>query len=161
MPNPLLYMYEVHTISFLTFFVWALLLIVHIWNSSTLRSNLLRLQWTCCTVPTTSGRPHGSPLVWACQWPSSQPLSSHNDNLWASGITKSHREQGLDGEELSWFPSWSNSLWQGWSCGLVYCLSGNATEPIWGMLASSQGNFSRTPCESEAFHTFLWHFFQV
>ena len=30
---------------------------------SPLRSNLLRLQCTCCTVPTTSGRPHGSPLV--------------------------------------------------------------------------------------------------
>ena len=26
--------YEVHTISFQTFFVWALLLIVHTWNSS-------------------------------------------------------------------------------------------------------------------------------
>ena len=68
-----------------TFFVWALLLIVHTWNSSPLRSNLLRLQCTCSTVPTTSARPHGSPLVWACQWPLSQPLSSpqlsHNDSL--------------------------------------------------------------------------------
>ena len=61
-------------------------LIVYTWNSSPLRSNLLRLQCTCSTVPTNSGRPHGSPLVWACQWPSSQPLSSqlsHNDSLWA------------------------------------------------------------------------------
>ena len=69
------------------FFVWALLLIVHTWNSSPLWTNLLRLQCTCCTVPTTSGRPHGSPLVWARQWPSSQPLSfpqlSHNDSIWA------------------------------------------------------------------------------
>ena len=51
------------------------------------RSNLLWLQCTCCSVPTNSGRSHGSPLVWACQWPSSQPLSSpqlsHNDSLWA------------------------------------------------------------------------------
>ena len=42
-------------------------------------------------------------------------------------------EQGLDyreAEELSWFPSCSNSLWQGWSCGLVHCPSGNATNPI-------------------------------
>ena len=75
--------YEVHTIHFQTFFVWALLSIVHTWNSSPLRSNLLRLQCTC-TVPT---RPHRSPLVWAFQWPSSRPLSSlqlsHNDSLWA------------------------------------------------------------------------------
>ena len=77
-----LYIYDVHTISLHTFFVWVLYLIVHTWNLSPLRSNLLRLQCTC-TVPTTSGSPHRSPLVWACQWPSSQPLSSpqlsHND----------------------------------------------------------------------------------
>ena len=76
---------------FLDFFVWALLLIVHTWNSSPLQSNLLWLQCACCTVPTTSRRPHWSPLVWACQWPSSQPLSSpqlsHNDSLWAQGAT--------------------------------------------------------------------------
>ena len=81
------YIYEVHTISFLTFFIWALLLIVHTWNSSPLQSDLLRLQCTCCTVPKTSGRPHGCHLVWVCQWPSSQPLSSpqfsHNDSFWA------------------------------------------------------------------------------
>ena len=69
------------------FFVWVLLLIVHTWNSCPLRSNFLRLQCTCCTVPTTSGRPHGSPLVRACQWPSSRPLSSpqlsQNNSLWA------------------------------------------------------------------------------
>ena len=35
-------------------------------HSSPLWSNLLRLQCTCCTIPTTFGRPHGSPLVWAC-----------------------------------------------------------------------------------------------
>ena len=71
-----IYIYEVHTISFHTFCVWALLLIVHTWNSSHLRSCLLRLQCTCCIVPTTSGRHHGCLLVWACQWPSSQPLLS-------------------------------------------------------------------------------------
>ena len=69
------------------FFVWALLLIVHTWNSSPLPNNLLRLKCTCCTVPTTSGRPQGGPLVWACQWPSSQPLLSpqlsHKDSLGA------------------------------------------------------------------------------
>ena len=57
-PQPaFLRIYEVHTISFQTFFVSALLLIVHTWNSSPLRSNLLRLQCTCCTVPTTSEGP--------------------------------------------------------------------------------------------------------
>ena len=73
--------------NFQTFFVWALLLIVHTWNFSPLQSYFLRLQCTCCTIPTTSGRPHGSPLVWVCQSPSSQPLPSpklsHNDNQWA------------------------------------------------------------------------------
>ena len=59
-----IYIYEVQTIRFQTFFVWALLLIVLAWNSSPLWSNLLRLQFTCCTVPTTSERTHGSPLVW-------------------------------------------------------------------------------------------------
>ena len=139
-------------ISFLTFFVWALLLIVHTWNPSPLRSSLFQLQCTCCTVPTTSERPHGSPLVWVCQWPSSQPLSSpqlsHNDSLWAYGITKSHREQGLDyreAEELSC----SNSLWQGWSCGLVYCPGGNATDLIWRVLASSDGISSWTPLKPQ------------
>ena len=72
--------------NFPDFFIWELLLIVHTWNSSPLRSTPLRLQCTC-TAPTTSGRPHGSPLVWVCQRPSSQPLSStqlyHNDSLWA------------------------------------------------------------------------------
>ena len=49
------------------FFVSELLLIVHPWNSSPLRSNLLRLQCTCCTVPTTSERLHGSSFMWAYQ----------------------------------------------------------------------------------------------
>ena len=101
-------------------------------------------------------KPHGSPLVWACQWPSLQPLSSpqlsHNDSLWAYGITKSHREQGLDyreAEELSWCPSWSNSLCQGWSCGLVHCPARNATDPIWRVLASSNGISCWTPLKPQ------------
>ena len=145
-----------HTISFQAFFVWALLLIVHTWNYSPLWSNLLRLQCTCCIDQTTSGRPNGSLLVWACQWPSSQPLSSpqlsHNDNLWAKRISKCHREQHLDyreGDELSWCPSWSNSLWQGWSCGLVHCPGANATDPIWRVLASFDGISSSTPLKPQ------------
>ena len=54
------------------------------WQQS--RSNILRLQCTYSTIPRASGRPHGSPLMWTCQWPSSQPLSSqlsHNYSLWA------------------------------------------------------------------------------
>ena len=66
--------------------------------------------------------------------------------------TKSHREQGLDyreAEQLSWCPSWSNSLWQGWSCGLVYFPGGNATDPISRVLASSDGISSRTPLKPQ------------
>ena len=90
--------------------------------------------------------PWKSSCVSLYQWPSSQPLSSpllsHYDSLWAWRITKSHREQGLDyreAEELSWCPSWSNSLWQGWSCGLVHL------EPIWRVLAFSDRISSGTP----------------
>ena len=54
-----------------------------------------------------------------------------------------------EGEELSWCPSWSNSLWQGWSCGLVHCPGGNATEPIWRALASSDRIFSWTPLKPQ------------
>ena len=114
------------------------------------------MQCTCCTVPKTSARPHGSPLVWAYQWLSLQPLSSpqfsHNDIVWASGISKSDREQGLDyrqGDELSWCSSCSNSLWQGWSCGLVHCPAANTTDPIWRVLASSDGISSWTPLKPQ------------
>ena len=67
-------------------------------------------------------------------------------------ITKSHREQGQDyrqAEGLSWCPSLSNSLWHGWSCGLVHCPGGNATDPIWRMLASSDGISLWTPLKSQ------------
>ena len=94
--------------------------------------------------------------MWAYQWPSSQPLSSpllsHNNSLWAYEISKSHREQGLDyreAEELSWCLSWSNNLWQGWSCRLVHCPGGNATDPIWRVLTSSLGISSWTPLKPQ------------
>ena len=167
---------------------------------------------------------HRSPLVWACQWPSSQPRSSpqlsHNDSLWASGITKSHREQGLDyreAEELSWCPSCSNSLDKDGVVDWCIVLVENATDPISRVSVSSDRIYSWTPLkpqhsnpnpnplanqlwcsdfltplppliipqppclpwisyvtqkimldsckmvekQSEAFHTFLWPFFQV
>ena len=67
-------------------------------------------------------------------------------------MTKSHRQQGLDyreAEELSWCPSWSNSLWKEWSCGLVYCPGRNSIEPIWRVLASSEGISSWTPLKPQ------------
>ena len=73
-------------------------------------------------------------------------------SLWALRISKSHWEQGLDyrdGEELSWCTSWSNSLWQGWSCGLVHCPGANATDPIWRVLASSDRVSSWTPLKPQ------------
>ena len=55
----------------------------------------------------------------------------------------------MEGEELCWCPSWSNSLWQGWSCGLMHCPSGNATDPIWRVMASSLGISSWTPLKPQ------------
>ena len=50
---------------------------------------------------------------------------------------------------MSWCPSWSNSLWQRWSCGLVHCPRGNATDLIWRVMASSDGISSRTPLKPQ------------
>ena len=61
-------------------------------------------------------------------------------------------EQGLhyrEVKELPWFPFWSNSLWKGWSCGLVYRPAGTATEPNWRVLASSDGFSSWTPLKPQ------------
>ena len=55
----------------------------------------------------------------------------------------------MEGEELYWCPSWSNSLWQEWSCGPVHCPGGNATDPIWRVLASSLGISSWTPLKPQ------------
>ena len=55
----------------------------------------------------------------------------------------------MEGKELSWWPSRSNSLWQGWSCRLVHCPGGNATDPIWRVLASSQGISLLTPLKPQ------------
>ena len=73
-----------------------------------------------------------------------QPLSLGNN--------QSHREQGLDysdGEEVSWCPNRSNSLWQGCSCELVHCPAGNATDPIWRELTSSDGISIWTPLKPQ------------
>ena len=50
---------------------------------------------------------------------------------------------------MSWCPSWSNSVWQGWSCGLVHCPGENATDPIWRVLVSSNGISSWTPLKPQ------------
>ena len=67
-------------------------------------------------------------------------------------MTKSQREQGLHYREddvLSWRPSCSNSLWRGWSFGLVHCPDENATDPIWRVLASFDGFSSWTPLKPQ------------
>ena len=79
-------------------------------------------------------------------------VNDFRHSLWAKGITKSHREQGLnyrEAEELSWCQSWSNSRWQGSSCGLVHCPGGNTTNPVWRVLASSLGISSWTPLKPQ------------
>ena len=108
---------------------------------------------------------HRSNKFWKAPWTSSgasvsmnfaTPFSSpqlfHNDRLGAQSITKSHRGQGLDyreAEEMSRCPTWSNSMWQGWSYGLVYCPGGNATDPIWRVQASSDEISSWTPLKPQ------------
>ena len=61
-----------------------------------------------------------------------------------------HARFGLwEPEELSLCPSWSNYLWHGWSCGLVHCPGGNTTDPIWRVLAFSDGISSWTPLKAQ------------
>ena len=109
------------------------------------------------TQPVWKGNYEFKPIPlkdWACVTSCSSEMSGvykYNCCI-ISGITKSYRDQGLDcreAEELSWCPSWSNSLWQGWSCGLVHCPGGNATDPIWRVLASSDGISSWTPLKPQ------------
>ena len=40
-------------------------------------------------------------------------------------------------------------MWQGWTCGLLHCPGGNATDPIWRVLASSDGISSWTPLKPQ------------
>ena len=54
-----------------------------------------------------------------------------------------------EAKELSWCLSCSNSLWQGWSSGLVHCPAGNATDMIWRVLASSEVISSWTPLKPQ------------
>ena len=132
-----------------------LLLIVHTWNSSPLWSNLLRLKCSCSTVPTTSGRPYESPLVWACQSPSSQPIYLLN-SLKATASERRERPK-VTGSKVSTIGTVRNCLdahpcqiiWKGWSCGLVHCPGENATDPIWRVLASSDRIFSWTPLKPQ------------
>ena len=58
-------------------------------------------------------------------------------------------EVRLDFRSFCNCPSWSNSLWQGCICGLVHCPGGNATDPIWRVLASSLGISSWTPLKPQ------------
>ena len=78
----------------------------------------------------------------------SSPQLSHNDSHWAKGITKSHREQGLDYrecEELSWC-----------LCQIVcdkdrvvdWCIV-LVTDPIWRVLTSSDWISSWTPLKPQ------------
>ena len=55
----------------------------------------------------------------------------------------------MEDGELSWCPSWSNSLWQGWTCELLLCPAGNATDPIRRVLASFDGISSWTPLKPQ------------
>ena len=206
--------YKVHKISFQTFFVCALLLIPH--SKKTLVPFEVTSPGYNALVAPFQQLLQGPMEVLLCE-----RVNDFRYSLWAKGISKNHSYQDLDNREaegLSWWPYWSNSLWQWWSCGLVHCPAGNATDPIWRVLASSNGISRWTPLksqhsnpnpnplanqlwcidfltpptphiiphrhrafllisypaqklmldsckmvekQSEAFHSFLWHFFQV
>ena len=75
---------------------------------------------------------------------SRQPLSLGNNQ--ESQRVRSGLEGGWGTVLIS---SWSNSLWQGWSCGLVHCPCGNATELIWRVLVCSDGMSSWTPLKPQ------------
>ena len=92
------------------FFRMGTLLIVHKWNSSPLRSNLLSL--------------HRSKTFWKAPWKSSCVIVS------MTFVTAS-------------FISSIVSKW------LVHCPGGNATDPIWRVLASSDGISSWTPLKPQ------------
>ena len=80
------------------------------------------------------------------------PQLSHNDKPLSLGNNQKSQEQGLDyreAKELSWCPSWSNSLSQEWSCELVHCPGGNTTDPISRVLASFLWIFCRTPLKPQ------------
>ena len=63
--------------------------------------------------------------------------------------SKGARSGLLGGWGLCWCQSWSNSLWQEWSCGLVHYPAGNPTDPIWRVLAPSDGVCSWTPLKPQ------------
>ena len=72
-------------------------------------------------------------------------LLYRSNNFWKASWTSSCVSVSMTFVTASWCPFWSNSRWQGWSCGLAHCPGGNATDPIWRVLASSQGISSWTP----------------
>ena len=134
--------------NFPDFFRMALLLIGHTWNSCSLQV----ISSGCNALVVPFQQLLQSPMeALLCERVNDlrhSPFHLLNCLITTASETrkksKSHWEQGLDyreAEKLSLCPSWSNSLWQGWSCGLVLCPSGNTTDPIWIVLTSSQGNF--------------------
>ena len=139
--------------SFLTFFVWPLLLIAHTWNSSSLRSNILYLQ--CTAMYKFPQLLEGPMEVLLCE--RVNDLRHSLFRLLNCLITKvcelrkwpkKHMEQGLDyreGEQLSWCPSCSNSLWQIWSCGLVHCPGSKCKRPDLKSAGLFDGISSLTP----------------
>ena len=50
---------------------------------------------------------------------------------------------------MCWCPFRLNSLWQGWSSGLVHCPGRDATDPIWRVLASSDRISSWNPLKPQ------------
>ena len=92
------------------FFRMGTYMIVHTWNSSALRSNPPPAAIHLLYHSNSFWKAHGSPLVWANQWPSSQPLSSPQFER-SDRDTKRHamscwillvRSEPRDGSRMLW-----------------------------------------------------------
>ena len=108
----------------------------HCWRS---RDELIRdvLLWIPTHGRAKAGRPARTYIQQLCEdtgcCPEDLPRAMNDREEW--------RERVRDIRDIS--------LWQGWSCGLVLCPAGNATDLIWRMLASSDGISSWTPLKPQ------------
>ena len=153
-----------HTISFQTFFVWTFKIVVDYWKFTML---LLCILWDDWPVFMISGSNEqlqkeleyarlkpGCHSWWISKIQSDTfeeryaikfcfELGKNATEAYGRLQTVRRLRNCLDAHLAQ------NSLWQGRSCGLVYCPGRNATDPIWRVLASSREISSWTPLKPQ------------